>query len=108
MKSPQVNTVWMAAGHYAVAMCDPGVAVEHFRAVAQSSPSTGQAQLAVVDAALALLATEQHDNLTKATQLMQGRGIFSNMDPALPCAERCSTVLSSRIFRNPGALLGFN
>ena len=71
-----------------MAMCDPGAAVEHFKAVAQSSPNTSQAQLAVVDAALALLATEQHDNLTKATQLMQGHGIFPNMDPALPCTER--------------------
>ena len=84
----------IGSGHYAVAVCDPGVAVEHFQAAAQTSPSTSQAQLAAVDAALALLATERQDNLTRATQLMQEYSIFTNIDTTLPYAERYHAVIS--------------
>ena len=75
-------------GHYAMAAGDPAAAAVRFVAAAQTSPTPNQARLAAVAAALALLATDHPDNITKAAQILQQHEIFTSIDATLPYAER--------------------
>lgn len=71
----------MAAG-------DATAAAAKFLAVAQSSPTPHQACLAAVDAALALLATGQAEDVSKAADVLRHHHLFDSLDASLPYAER--------------------
>ncbi len=83
-----VRWVLACAGHYARAVGDAGAAAAKFTAVAMSNPSSQQACLAAVNAALALLATGQAQDLSKAADLLQHQQLFGGLDASLPYAER--------------------
>ena len=71
----------MAAG-------DATAAAAKFLAVAQGSPTPHQACLAAVDAALALLATGQAEDVSKAADVLRHHQLFESLDASLPFAER--------------------
>ena len=71
----------MAAG-------DATAAVAKFLAVAQSSSTPQQACLAAVNAALALLATGQTEDVSKAADVLRHHQLFESLDASLPYAER--------------------
>lgn len=71
----------MAAG-------DAPAAAARFLAVAQSSPTAHQACLAAVAAALALLATGQREDVSKAADVLRHHQLFESLDAGLPYAER--------------------
>lgn len=71
----------MAAG-------DATAAAARFAAVAQSSPTPHQACLAAVDAALALLATGQAEDVSKAADVLRHYQLFESLDAGLPYGER--------------------
>lgn len=71
----------MAAG-------DVPAAAARFLAVAQSSPTAHQACLAAVAAALALLATGQWEDVSKAADVLRHHHLFESLDGGLPYAER--------------------
>ena len=77
-----------SAGHYAMAAGDATAAAAKFLAVAQSSPSPQQACLAAVDAALALLATGQAEDVSKAADVLRHHQLFESLDTSLPYGER--------------------
>ncbi len=76
------------AGNYALAAGDLSTAAERFVEAAQTGSSASQARLAAVSAALALLDTQQPDDILKAADILRQYEVFDDIDSKLPFAER--------------------
>ncbi|DBB16347.1 TPA: hypothetical protein ACH3X3_014645 [Trebouxia sp. C0006] len=85
---PLLSSLYMLIGNYALAAGDLSTAAERFVEAAQTGSSASQARLAAVSAALALLDTQQPDDILKAADILRQYEVFDDIDSKLPFAER--------------------